>query len=377
MNDRQAMVLERKGKKITAMTRSGKFITLRSAHEGIMPGDTITVPSPFMASLVLGRLVPALALSAIMVFVSLFGNQGYLMARPAVAYMTLDSYGSIELVINDRNQVASAQALDEAGFEILSSVNYRLRPVEGVVADLVKAQGAKGATNVVISLVQATPEHEISQLEDKVANEVAREVWKSPDGDAGDSDPAGGDDPPQSPKVSVAMVTLDLDARTESKNMGISAGRAASWALSEWQSDDFDHETPEAGSKSQDPPLKVEDPLEIWETIRTELPRINLDSVVDHEEPEKYLKDVTKQWLKELDHFLKAEEKARDKDKGKDKDKDKDKDRDRDKNQDNKKDKDKSKSGANSRNDRKTPGTGDPRNRSSDQQENPWDGFRC
>lgn len=311
MNDRKAMVLERKGKKITAMTRTGKFITLRATHEGVMPGDTISVPSPFMGRLVFGRLVPALALSAIIVFLSLFGNQGYSMARPAVAYMTFDSYGSIELVINDRNQVASAQALDEAGFEILSSVNYRLRPVEGVVADLVKAQGTRGATNVVISLVQATPEHEISQLEDKVANEVAREVWKSPDNDAADGDPVGIDDPYQTPKVSVAMVTLDLDARTESKNMGISAGRAASWALSEERSIKNDYVTPEADPKPEDPSFKIEDPLGIWETIRTELPKINLDSVVDHEEPEKYLKDVTKQWLKELDDFLNAEEEAK------------------------------------------------------------------
>ncbi|HHW26612.1 MAG TPA: anti-sigma factor domain-containing protein [Firmicutes bacterium] len=336
MNRRQAIVLERKGNRMTVMTKSGEFLTLKAAHEGVFPGDVVTLSPPVASQIIFGRLIPALALSVVMIFLSFFGYHEYLMARPAVAYMTFDSYGSIELEINDRNQVTSAVALDQAGVEILKSIDYKFKPVDVVMAELVKAQESKGSTNVVIALVPVDEDREVKHLEDMVVTGVAKEIWAEPAG-PGDTDP-----PPAAPEVSVAMVTLDLAAREEAKKMGISAGRAASWALSHVPAKPQEPGEPRV-DPSQEPQGEPSDIIKIWDTIRSKLPEVNLENVIQQEEPEKYLKDVTKKWLKELDNMLKAKEKDKNKDKDKDKDKDKGADDDALKGKDKDKDKDKDK----------------------------------
>ncbi len=279
MNRRQGLVIERKGKRTTVMTSSGEFLTLALKDEAVLPGDTVLLPGSFATGFFGRRLVPAAALAAVMVIASFFAYQGYLMARPSVAYITLDSYGSIELEVNDKGLVKRATGLDGAGTEILKGVSFRLKPVEQVFKSLMRAQDLRGIKNMVIALVPAIGDQKVTGLEDVVAREVEKELWGAPFSSAD--------------YVPVSMVTLDLDAREEARSLGISAGRAASWALS----DPLNLQSPVGGSDSQD----------LLENIRNNMPVMSLDLALEHEEPEQFVKDLTKQWIREVDCRLKNE----------------------------------------------------------------------
>ncbi len=275
MNDR-GLVLQKKGNKVTLVTPSGEFLTMKTSDETLLPGSTMVIPSRGTRRALFLKIVPAMALSAVLVFCSFFGYHGYLQARPALAYVTIDSVGSIELLVNDKGLVKAATPLDEDGKHLLEQIKYHMRPAQEVAQILVEAQtNTESDTDdpiidLVISFVPISNEtdksHEsrMQALEKKVTGALDKIAEKD---NKGQAIPPG-----QAKKApNVTFLTLDMETREIAKKLGISAGRAASWALSKHEQDRLgqDHQDPK-NPQDQGPGRLGEDGQEIEPTEGTQ-----------------------------------------------------------------------------------------------------------
>ncbi|HHX28692.1 MAG TPA: hypothetical protein GX716_06725 [Firmicutes bacterium] len=231
MSERRGLVVKRYGNKVTAITKSGEFVTWRDRGD-LMPGEEVLVPSPRFQGLFWHRLVPAAALAVVLIFGSFFGYRHYLYARPVLAYVTFDSSGevpgSVELEVNDRGLVKKAVALDEAGAQALTGLKIEMQPVQTVLARLQEAMTNGG--KVVVAFIPATPDDQHTPLgvdeigEDGVQSSrisnLARQVFDS--------------------VKEAQAVVLDMETRAVAKELGLSAGRAASWAMWETKEPESD-----------------------------------------------------------------------------------------------------------------------------------------
>lgn len=212
MSQRRGLVIERSGDKVTAITKSGEFVTWRDDRD-LIPGEEVLLPAPRFQGFFWKRVVPATALAAILIVTSFFGYRQYLYARPVLAYVTFDTSGevpaSIELEVNDRGLVKRAVALDDAGAEALSRITVEMQSVQTVLMRL--RETMPSVTQVIIAFIPVTEE---SAPESKMSSKVsglAQRVFDS----AGEA----------------TAVMLDMETRAIAQELGLSAGRAALWAL--------------------------------------------------------------------------------------------------------------------------------------------------
>jgi hypothetical protein len=222
LNDRRGLVVKRTRSRVTAITKNGEFVTWKDRRE-LMPGEVVLLPSPRFQGFLWQRLVPATALAAVLIFLSFFGYRHYLYARPVLAYVTFDSSGeaagSIELEVNDRGLVKKAVALDEAGAQALSGLRVEMRSVQTVLAELRQAMPNRG--KIVVALIPVTGPEDNSppkqgatgskREQSSIIAELAKKVFDS----VGEA----------------TAVVLDMETRAVANELGLSAGRAASWAL--------------------------------------------------------------------------------------------------------------------------------------------------
>jgi hypothetical protein len=231
LSERRGLVVKRYGNKVTAITKSGEFVTWRDRGD-LMPGEEVLVPSPRFQGLFWHRLVPAAALAVVLIFGSFFGYRHYLYARPVLAYVTFDSSGevpgSVELEVNDRGLVKKAVALDEAGAQALTGLKIEMQPVQTVLARLQEAMTNGG--KIVVAFIPATPDDQHTPLDvdetgedgvqsSRISN-LARQVFDS--------------------VKEAQAVVLDMETRAVAKELGLSAGRAASWAMWETKEPESD-----------------------------------------------------------------------------------------------------------------------------------------
>lgn len=341
MERRRGLIVERSGKNVTVLTRDGGFVTFKSSREDVMPGMEIAVPSARgFTFFTWRRLVPVVALSLVLAFSSFFGYQQYLYAQPLMAYVTLDYAGSVELEVNGAGLVKAATALDEAGQQALSSVEYENRPAQQVVEALVAAQektsqqppvGTQAVTqepSVVVAVVPVKPgpAAAVDNLEKKVSESAAPKAKAQDDRQS-----------------QVTTFRLDMETRDSAKELGISAGRAAMWALSkheaEGRGEQTDHpgnETPGQVTPSQVTPGQVTpsqvtpgQPTQGNETpgqgqgpsgnggkgqtlddVKHSLPKVDtteLDKQKGQQERDKYMKDITKDWVNRMVEEIRKE----------------------------------------------------------------------
>lgn len=215
----RGLIVERSGRKVTALRRNGDLLTFNTDRDDIMIGMEIEVPVK-VALFTWKRLAPAVALSLIIVLVSSFAYRQYLYAQPVVAYVSLDSVGSVELEVNGAGIVKSATALDAAGQEALSAVKYQNKPAGEVVQALIKAQDPENAAGAVVALVPAA-DPEAQPKEAKKAKKAMDRIEEKVTGGKG------------STSTKVTSIRLDPEIRNSAQELGISAGRAALWALTQ------------------------------------------------------------------------------------------------------------------------------------------------
>ena len=287
---------------MTALTRSGEFVTFRSSRDDLIPGMEMIVPEPAtIPAVTWRRVVPALALSIVVLLVSFFGYRQYLYAQPLMAYLTLDGAGSIELEVNKAGLVKAATPIDEAGSQALAKVDYLNKPAEKVVSALLQLPGAKESSEVVVAVIPVQEDPGVDRLQKKVVEKAEK--------------PA--EDPKAEPRT-VTAFRLDAETRESAKKLGISAGRAALWALSR-QAAETSHgqgqETPppvEPGKGGQ-PEVRTETGqgqgrTSILDAVKESLPKVSQNEV---KEKEKSLKDITKEWVDKITEELRKEEESR------------------------------------------------------------------
>lgn len=220
----RGIVVGKSGRKLTVLTNSGEFVTLRSSMENVFPGTEIFLPSSKEKSgSIFKRLVPAAVLASIMIVGSFFGYQHYLYAKPLMAYVTLDCTGSVELEVNEAGLVKSATPLNEAGQEALSKLQYQNRPADEVVESLVKVQSPQEGSEIIVAVVPVKESPQVDQLEKEVSGGATKSAEASVSQEAQDGSST------QPPKVT--SFRLDMSTRESARKLGISAGRAALWAL--------------------------------------------------------------------------------------------------------------------------------------------------
>lgn len=325
MDETRGLVLNRRGRRLTVLTPAGRFITMRSPRKDIMPGEEIALTPPGVSWILANRLGPALALSALLLIASMFGWNSYLSARPALAYVTFDSTSSIELEVNDRGLVTSATSFDKGGASLLSGIDYRLKPAGQVIAALAGAQkdsGSEPPEGVILGIVPAMGESSSKTLSklDKIERKIVKELEKL---SSARNDPSP--DAPGKPILPITSLRLDMETREDAKKLGISAGRAASWALSKEQARQVGqdtkpgdatpgHASTQPGSSPSKTPGKdraTDDPLT---KIKKNVPSVNLDESItekDVKEQAKIIKDRTKQWVDQVLKEMSKDQKNR------------------------------------------------------------------
>ncbi len=354
MKGEMGLVVSRSGRKITALTRSGELIAFRTHRDDFMVGMEIACPArlPFFTW---RRLAPAVALSLVLVLVSSFGYRHYLYAQPVMAYVTVDSTGSVELEVNGAGLVTSATPINKEGEEVLSSVQYKNKPAEEVVSAIVKAQDPEKKSDVVVAVIPVEPKSEApAKKQEKIEKAVSEMEKKVVDGASAN---AGG----------LTSMRLGMEVRDAASAIGISAGRAALWALSSKNASEPSDPPPTTGDNEppgqEEPPVEPVEPVDpvdptetvqppqgnqspdgtsqgnskgghILDSIRSSLPQVtskdleDLYKSDDSENKQGYLRDLTKNWI---ENIVKELEEARSRRRGDD-DSDDDKDDDSDKN---------------------------------------------
>lgn len=248
MIGKQAVVIEVRGSKVVVLTQRGEFLTLRAPGKNVAVGELIDIPASSFGYFV-PRLAIVFGLTLAVLVASLAGYRQYLYARPAVAYVSFDSEGSIELEVNDRGLVRDAKAFDESGALLLSSVQYRMKPVEQVIESLISRQESAAASpqsaekGIVIALVPAVPDMSGAQISDKSSdktsasaipgafNQIERKIAEQARKTAERSTQTEGDRNQKVPPV--VAVRLDHETRELATKLGMTAGRAAASALSQ------------------------------------------------------------------------------------------------------------------------------------------------
>ena len=212
------------------LTRDGRFLRVRS--HGIPPlvGEEIPLPSTFVPWTSWTRWVPAAALACIIVFISVFGYAKYIEARPALAYVSVDSTGSVELEVNDSGLVRSATAFDEDGRKLLSQVNYKFRPVETVIAEMAKIESKKGSSGFIVGYTPIKETPQAAKVESRIREQVRKisadfPLPRAQEGSSGDSEPG-------TTNPMVNMFKFTVETRDKARSMSVSPGRLAVWGLS-------------------------------------------------------------------------------------------------------------------------------------------------
>ncbi|HHW18541.1 MAG TPA: anti-sigma factor domain-containing protein [Firmicutes bacterium] len=309
MHRQRCLVVDIRGDKVTVLTPDGQFKNMSRQNLDLFVGEEVLVAEPEASrafpSLFGKRLALAAALSLVIIISSFFSYTRYLEARPSLAYVTVDfvdSPGSIELEVNDKGLVKSARSFDEPGEKVLSATDVHLKPVEKVVAHVVRACGQKGVSGVLIGIVPIKESPAVNSLEKRVA-EKARESLKELE--RARTQEAGTDG------VSATLNTLrlDLDIRKEAEKLNMSAARAAVWALAKksGQGQEKEGNSGQVNITSggdQEKPGKSA-------SVKSTLPSVDLETLLKAQNPEnqkKYIEEITRAWVEEFKGALEEQD---------------------------------------------------------------------
>ncbi|MBD3920149.1 anti-sigma factor domain-containing protein [Paenibacillus sp. PR3] len=232
MVSRRAIVMEMSEKHLIVLTPSGEFRRVpRSGQVDADIGDEIILANrrrqiPRRAwAWTAAALVVLLLFPLVMVPTS--------KAEPIVAYVTLDVNPSVELGINDEEEVRELRGLNDEGKNLASGIDYKGKHAADVVASLVEktssvidAQAAAADHDIVIASVVVgnkliDPDQFEVQLESDIHEAVTKVV-------------------PSSDNVTV--ISVPKEVRDEAERSGVSTGKMAVYLM----------------AKSKNPKLKLD-----------------------------------------------------------------------------------------------------------------------
>ncbi|PWW07460.1 anti-sigma factor-like protein [Paenibacillus cellulosilyticus] len=231
MVSRRAIVMEMSEKHLIVLTPSGEFRRVpRSGRADIDIGDEI--------ELVSRRRVPrrawtwsAAALVVLLLFPIVMVPTSK--AEPIVAYVTLDVNPSIELGINDEEEVRELRGLNEEGKQLASGIAYKGEKAADVVASLVEKTAASNADAlaaedhdiVIASVVVGDKLDDPDQFEVQLESDIHEAVNKVV------------------PSIeNVTVLSVPKEVREEAKKNGVSTGKMAVYLM----------------AKSQNPEMKLD-----------------------------------------------------------------------------------------------------------------------
>ncbi len=212
------------------LTRDGRFLRVKSRGIPPMVGEEIPLPSPFASWTSWTRWVPAAALACVMVFLSFFGYTKYIQARPAAAYVSVDSSGSVELEVNDRGLVRSAKAFDEEGEKLLSQVRYEFRPVDKVIAEMAKVESKKGSSGFIVGFIPIKETPQVTKFEARIREQVRNAAPNFPLPTTQTGPDTGQEPEMTNPLVNTFRFTAEI--REKARTMSVSPTRLLVWGLS-------------------------------------------------------------------------------------------------------------------------------------------------
>ncbi|HHY35154.1 MAG TPA: anti-sigma factor domain-containing protein [Firmicutes bacterium] len=212
------------------LTRDGRFLRVKSRGIPPMVGEEILLPSPFAPWTSWTRWVPAVALACVMVFLSFFGYTKYIEARPALAYVSVDSSGSVELEVNDRGLVRSATAFNQEGERLLTQIRYQFQPVDKVITEIAKIESEKGSSGFIVGFIPIKETPQVTKLEARIREQVRKAApnFRLPPAQAGQG--TGGESGVTNPLVNTFRFTIET--REKARTMSMSPARLLVWGLS-------------------------------------------------------------------------------------------------------------------------------------------------
>lgn len=231
MTSQESGVVVRAGRGYAVvLTRDGRFLRVKSRGIPPMVGEEIPLPSPFAPWASWTRWVPAVALACVMVFLSFFGYTKYIEARPALAYVSVDSSGSVELEVNDRGLVRSAKAFDQEGEQLLSQVRYEFQPVDKVIAEMARIESKKGSSGFIVGFIPIKETPQVTKFEARIREQVRNAAPNFPLPATQTGPGTGGESGVTNPLVNTFRFTVDM--RDKARTMSMSPARLLVWGLS-------------------------------------------------------------------------------------------------------------------------------------------------
>ncbi|GMK41849.1 hypothetical protein PCCS19_49080 [Paenibacillus sp. CCS19] len=220
MVSRRAIVMEMSEKHLIVLTPSGEFRRVpRSGRAEVDIGEEIELASrrrrlPRRAGAwTAAALVVLLLFPIVMVPTS--------KAAPIVAYVTLDVNPSVELGINDEEEVRELRGLNEEGKELASGIDYKGKHAADVVASLVEKTSEAISTLdaadhdiVIASVVVGDKLDDPDQFEVQLESEIHEAVTKVvPSND------------------NVTVLSVPKEVRDEAEKSGVSTGKMAVYLM--------------------------------------------------------------------------------------------------------------------------------------------------
>jgi|GEM_PF-1305639 hypothetical protein len=231
MVSRRAIVMELSEKHLIVLTPSGEFRRVpRSGQADVDIGDEIVLTNrrrhiPRRAwAWTAASLVVLLLFPLVLVPTS--------KAEPIVAYVTLDVNPSVELGINDEEEVRELRGLNDEGKNLASGIEYKGKNAADVVASLVEKTSstidAKAAADhdiVIASVVVGDQLDDPDQFEVQLESDIHEAVTKV-----------------VLPSDNVTVISVPKEVREEAERSGVSTGKMAVYLM----------------AKSKNPKLKLD-----------------------------------------------------------------------------------------------------------------------
>ena len=214
----KGIVMEMTDKSIIVMRQDGKFDRISRRNRSCEIGEEIIYADAgvnWRSPSVAGRsAVVAAVVFCLVVFASFAGKMG---SSEVVAYVSLDINPSIEMGIDEKEQVLELRGLNDDGSDLIQAIDYKGKPMESVTASLLdKAEQkslAKGEADIVIasSVVNANAKLNDEQIAEKLRQQVTNHIKTT--------------HPDQVSSYQVEAFAAPQEVREEASKTGVSMGK--------------------------------------------------------------------------------------------------------------------------------------------------------